>query len=59
MKLDDLSGRVTWKPTPEQAGQHRIEIAVDDRRGGRSTQVFELAIVVLNADDSAGPADMR
>jgi hypothetical protein len=57
MRMDDLSGRVTWKPTPEQAGEHRVEIAVDDRRGGRSTQVFDLAIVVL--DDGPGPANQR
>lgn len=60
MKMDDLSGRVTWKPTPEQAGQHRVEIAVEDRRGGRSSQVFELAIVVLDdGQEGSSPANMR
>jgi len=44
MEIDNLSGKVTWKPTPEQSGNHPVSLEVDDRMGGRSTQQFTLSV---------------
>ncbi len=46
MTIDDVSGVVSWQPRADQAGRHAVELAVEDRRGGRSTQSFELPIVL-------------
>ena len=56
MTIDSLSGELTWTPELDQAGRHRIEIAVDDRQGGRSNQVFILPIVVKTEESGANPA---
>jgi hypothetical protein len=57
MKMDSYSGLITWKPEPNQAGDNHVEIAVDDRKGGRATQVFTIPIVVKSLDDA--PAAIR
>jgi hypothetical protein len=56
MSVDASSGLVTWSPTAEQGGRHRVEVSVDDRKGGKSVQTFDLAIVV---ETSVGPAAPR
>jgi hypothetical protein len=56
MNLDPMSGELVWTPELDQAGRHRIEVAVDDRHGGRSTQVFILPIVVKSEEPGASPA---
>jgi len=33
-----------WTPIPSQAGKHSVEIEVDDMRGGKSSQTFELDV---------------
>ena len=50
MKLDPASGELHWEPELDQAGVHAVEIAVDDRHGGRAEQSFRLPIVVRNVD---------
>lgn len=47
MQVDELSGVLSWEPTPDQAGNHRVEIAVEDRSGGRSHQVFDVPLVAV------------
>jgi len=59
MKIDPLLGEITWKPGREDAGTHPVEVEVDDLRGGRSVQTFELTIHVEEpeaADGAAKPA---
>jgi hypothetical protein len=56
MMLDTHSGLITWRPRPSQDGSHRIEVAVEDGRGGRSTQIFGIAIVV---EFAPAPAALR
>ncbi|MGH0035110.1 MAG: hypothetical protein ACQGVK_08770 [Myxococcota bacterium] len=58
MELDSASGELRWKPRLDQTGEHRVEVAVDDRRGGRSAQVFVLPVVAREIED-APPAAPR
>ena len=44
MKLDWLSGKLTWAPSDAQAGTHAVEIEVDDLAGGKATQTFEIRV---------------
>ena len=37
-------GEITWMPTPDQAGRHRIRVVVDDRNGGRVSHAFEVQV---------------
>jgi hypothetical protein len=46
MELDRQSGELRWVPELDQAGDHRVEIAVEDGSGGRATQEFILPIVL-------------
>jgi hypothetical protein len=61
MRMDRFRGRLSWQPDKSQAGKHRIEVAVEDRSGGRSTQEFLIPVrvgsVSLAADSEAPPAN--
>jgi hypothetical protein len=46
MHLDGASGELTWRPTADQAGTHAVALVVEDRRGGRTVQEFELEVEV-------------
>lgn len=63
MTLDRFAGKVTWQPEEDQAGKHRVEVAVEDGNGGRSTQSFLIPIVVKGIepepDTDAPPANAR
>ena len=52
MDIDLVTGRILWKPRPELGGSHPVEIVVEDRSGGRSSQKFELTL----HPPQAGPA---
>ncbi len=52
MSVDTLEGKVVWTPTRAHTGRHDIEIEVDDRMGGKTTQRFELDVTF----DGAPPA---
>ena len=57
MQIHAFKGMLTWRPEVDQSGKHEVEIAVDDRNGGRSTQSFRIPVVTQH---SAGPpAAMR
>ncbi len=56
MTLDESSGQMDWAPTVEQAGEHRVEIAVHDRNGGSSQQVFILPVVTREVTEETPPA---
>ena len=58
MEIDGRTGRLLWSPEMDQAGNHRIEIAVDDLHGGRATQEFALPIIVETGARST-PAAVR
>ncbi len=44
MKLDWLSGKLSWAPSDAQEGTHAVEIEVDDLAGGKATQTFEIRV---------------
>ena len=56
MSLDPVDGTLTWAPDERHAGTHPVEIEVDDRRGGKATQSFNLELAFT--EDSA-PAARR
>jgi hypothetical protein len=57
MKIDEHAGLLSWTPTVEQGGRHRVELAVEDGKDGRAVQAFELAIIIES--ESAPPASVR
>lgn len=57
MEMDLFSGLLTWTPIPSHGGKHTVEIEVDDLRGGKSSQTFELDISFDTAP--AAPAAVR
>ena len=59
MKLDPVSGELHWEPELDQAGIHAIEIAVDDRHGGRAEQSFRLPIVVRTMNEEGGQSGQQ
>ena len=44
MKLDWLSGKLSWTPSNDQEGTHAVEIEVDDLAGGKVSQTFEIQV---------------
>jgi hypothetical protein len=56
MEVDRSSGLVSWTPSTDQAGRHRVEVVVEDGRGGRTSQVFEIPII---AQYGTSPAAVR
>lgn len=52
MQIDVQSGLVTWNPRSDQAGEHRVEIRVEDQKGGSDRQGFELSLGFEPAEES-------
>lgn len=50
MQIHRYKGTITWQPDANQAGRHRVEIAVEDRNGGRSTQSFIIPVAARDGD---------
>jgi len=60
MQIDGITGVMTWRPTPEQAGVHPIEVGVKDQGGEGSTFTFELNVhSSLPAGSPAAPDSTR
>jgi hypothetical protein len=55
MQIDAIRGDVRWKPTAAQKGKHPVEIEVDDLRGGRTVQRFEMSVDVAEAEAPSEP----
>ncbi len=43
--IDAASGELRWRPTASDLGRHAFRVAVEDGRGGRTEQPFELKVV--------------
>ncbi len=56
MNIDWLAGRVSWRPSDDQAGEHSVTIEVDDSAGGITTQSFSIEVALEDADASAPAA---
>ena len=44
MTVDPVTGEVLWRPTPEHAGVHAVELVVKDSEGASASQTFELTV---------------
>ena len=44
MEIGRTDGQVRWEPAADQAGTFPIVILVDDRKGGKTRQTFELTV---------------
>jgi hypothetical protein len=56
MRLDVVSGELTWTPTPDQAGSHPVTIEVGDRKGGFTNQSFDIRVEFEEVTAPAAPA---
>jgi hypothetical protein len=56
MKIDVVSGELTWTPTPDQSGSHPVRIEVGDRKGGVATQSFDVRVEFEEVPAPAAPA---
>ena len=58
MQIDPLAGAIEWTPTPEQEGSHSVSVEVDDRKGGKTEQVFHVFIRLEEPESPpAAPAE--
>jgi RHS repeat-associated protein len=44
LRIDQASGKLFWRPTPEQAGDHSVEIRVNDLGGLFATRTFMVSV---------------
>jgi hypothetical protein len=44
MTIDSVLGEISWRPKPEQIGEHAVEVVVQDSKGAFSVQLFQLRI---------------
>jgi hypothetical protein len=44
MTVDSVTGRLTWRPGPDEVGTHAVEVAVADAQGAESAMRFELNV---------------
>lgn len=44
MTIDRLGGEIAWSPKPTQTGHHAVDVVVEDARGAKAVQRFELDI---------------
>lgn len=44
MTISRTDGELAWLPREDQLGDHRVVIVVDDRHGGKTSQIFEISI---------------
>ncbi len=56
MTVDPVSGRVSWRPGRDAAGNHAVEVAVADSFGAESALRFELTVSGAGPDPKAPPA---
>lgn len=56
MRLDGVSGELSWRPTPAQAGTHPVALVVENVHGVRAVQEFELDVSIEGAPPPAARA---
>jgi hypothetical protein len=55
MTIDDISGKISWVPSADQAGAHPVVVTVEDGQGGEDTQRFDLTLGFESGDVPAAP----
>jgi len=59
MRVDFVTGLVTWQPAPNSAGRHAVLVEVDDLAGGTTTQSFQLDVAFETSGPPAAAAGRR
>ncbi|MCB9723523.1 MAG: hypothetical protein H6748_05695 [Spirochaetaceae bacterium] len=54
MTIDPFSGELRWTATVEDAGEHQVTIAVDDRNGGVTRQTFYVDVTTTGGSGRNG-----
>ncbi len=44
MTVTPIRGEIEWRPKPDQAGTHSIELVVEDSKGARTVQRFQVIV---------------
>jgi hypothetical protein len=44
MEIDGLTGTLTWRPSPDQAGKHLVKVGVKDSEGDASLFEWEVSV---------------
>jgi hypothetical protein len=57
MRIDPVLGELTWKPEPDQAGVHVVDLAVEDPQGATVAQRFELTVRTSQDEAPAAAAE--
>ncbi|MFQ5416290.1 MAG: putative Ig domain-containing protein [Myxococcota bacterium] len=56
MKIDVVTGELSWSPSDDQVGEHPVTIEVGDRNGGVGIQSFAVRIAFEGDAAAAAPA---
>lgn len=48
MAIDSSTGLISWIPTEEQVGEHRVRIRVEDGKGGFARQIFIIKVEITH-----------
>lgn len=56
MTVDPVTGRLSWRPGPNELGTHAVEVAVADAQGAESAMRFELNVSGGGAGTAPAPA---
>jgi len=55
MTIDPITGELAWQPPADAAGDHTVEVAVDDLQGGVESQIFTV-VIEEGGPETAAPA---
>lgn len=55
MRIDPITGVVTWHPEPGQAGVHQVDVLVEDSHGDGSALRFEVTVTATPGDSGEPP----
>ncbi len=53
MRIEPISGEVTWTPAPNQAGVHPVTVVAEDRHKGVGRHVFEVRVSAAGSPPAA------
>lgn len=55
MTVDPILGTLNWRPSPDQAGTHPVEVAVEDDHGDSTSLRFEITVTATPGAPAEAP----